>query len=211
MTLGELRKIIKETAENGSSASMAAAIDELTSVWNGWISEEPDEGPFIGSGALKASGGQYISGVRVLLGDKNALKWPDAEKYSSQPESQKFAADVRSIPWVSEDLDTRGAVLMQWTSGSDSRAAAEWLREKGVEVPKPKVKLARSLFSGGLTDWAGVLLGGLSYRETAGALDGGASQVRFKWSQDAKAAVEEKKRRDAAARRRAPRAASRAK
>jgi hypothetical protein len=199
--LGQLKAIIREVAEGGGDAiALGAAIDDLTERWNDWISLESNEGPFMGSGAKGERGAKYIDGVRVILGDENASRWSNAAEYAALPEAQEFARGVAAIPWPSDDVTIRGAILALWAG--ESRYARPWLEEQGIAAPTPRVRLGRSAFAGGITDWGGVLLGGLGYSRTVSAMEKGVNEMRRKERLAADASAAAKKKSDELARRR---------
>ena len=199
--LGQLKAIIREVAEGGGDAvALGAAIDDLTERWNDWISLEANEGPFMGSGAKGERGAKYITGVRIILGDEAASRWKGVEGYAALPEAIDFARGVEAIPWPSDDVTVRGAILALWAG--EARYARAWLEEHGIAAPTPRVPLGRSAFAGGITDWGGVLLGGLGYSATLSAMEKGVNEMRRKEASAASASAAAAKKSGELARRR---------
>jgi hypothetical protein len=166
--VGELRRIIREVAgaAGKSTSELAAALDELAATWNEWSSMEA-KGDIPGTSGY--SGAKLMSGVRVILGDAAAVRWPNASELAADPEAQEYAAAVEALPWPTDDVSVRAALVQPWVSSTRDAAVAAVLGRAGLEVPVPRVRLAPSPFAGHGGGWKAVVLGGLSYAERVAA------------------------------------------
>ena len=167
--VGDLRKIIREVAEDAAAeetAALSAAIDDLAATWNSWSGRRraADDADVEVMGAAA----KHISAVRVLRKDQGTDKWgPEkAAAAKNDDDAAAWIADADALPWPSSDLTVKVAILKFWATDYRGERRSypgdvAFLAEAGIAPPEPTVGVKSSMadiqIPGG--EWMRLVLG----------------------------------------------------
>ena len=185
------RRAVRAVAEGGGElidlSALSARIDRLASTWNRWsvrrrAKDDPDM-------EVMGEESRHIDAVRTIRQDQGTEKWasrlgPDkVAAYVSDPDARAYVADADSLPWPSQGVDVRVAILLAWTTDYKGERIvypgdAAFLARSGIGAPQPTVGVASSM--------ADIqILGGEWMRLVLGVTSGDVMSARIKISAEA--------------------------
>ena len=197
--VGELRKIIREVAEevggsSGSLDALAGAIDDLAATWKEWSATVTSPTGFTKYGDAASN----IDAVRVLRRDAGTDKWDAATRAAAtkNPEAAAWIAAADALPWPSDDVALKVAIMRRWVHDYRGQSL-RWSRDDayitaaGFQPPEPSVLLKPAMSDIQLegNEWMRLMLG-----VPGGAIAAATEKIR-KTAEDAAAATRRRPRR----------------